>query len=105
MGATTPPNSGPTSPSRPTSAPRAVDDATRPRRTPPLSSTSCPNDSDPDTDPIVVDSVTQGTNGSVVNNGTDVTYTPNASWSGIDTFTYTIADGKGGLDTATVTVT
>ena len=63
------------------------------------------NDSDPDTDPLTVDSVTQGTNGSVVNNGTDVTYTPNASWTGVDTFTYTATDSNGGFDTAIVTVT
>ncbi|HSR44476.1 MAG TPA: immunoglobulin-like domain-containing protein [Acidimicrobiia bacterium] len=63
------------------------------------------NDSDPDSDPLTVDSVTQGANGTVVNNGTNVTYTPNASWTGIDTFTYTVSDGNGGLDTATVTVT
>ena len=63
------------------------------------------NDSDPDTDPLTVDSVTQGTNGSVVNSGTDVTYTPNASWTGVDTFTYTATDSNGGFDTATVTVT
>ena len=63
------------------------------------------NDSDPDTDPLSVDSVTQGADGSVVNNTTNVTYTPNASWTGIDTFTYTVADGNGGFDTATVTVT
>ncbi|MCP4967152.1 MAG: tandem-95 repeat protein, partial [bacterium] len=63
------------------------------------------NDSDPDTDPLTVDSVTQGSNGSVVNNGTDVTYTPNASWTGIDTFTYTVSDGNGGFDTGGVTVT
>ena len=63
------------------------------------------NDSDPDTDSLSVDSVTQGADGSVVNNTTNVTYTPNASWTGIDTFTYTVADGNGGFDTATVTVT
>ena len=62
------------------------------------------NDSDPNGDILTVDSVTQGSNGSVVNNGTDVTYTPNASWTGTDTFTYTVSDGNGGTDTATVTV-
>jgi hypothetical protein len=63
------------------------------------------NDTDPELDSLLVDSVTQGTSGSVVNNGTDVTYTPNPGWNGIDTFTYTVADGNGGFDTATVTVT
>ncbi len=63
------------------------------------------NDTDPDPDTLTVNSVTQGTNGAVVNNGTDVTYTPSASWTGIDTFTYEASDGNGGFDTATVTVT
>ncbi len=55
------------------------------------------NDTDPDLDASGVDSVTQGANGSVVNNGTDVTYTPNSGWSGVDTFTYTVTDGNGGV--------
>ena len=32
-------------------------------------------------------------------------YTPNANFTGTDSFTYTISDGNGGTDTATVTVT
>ena len=63
------------------------------------------NDTDADLDPLVVDSVTQGANGSVIDNDTDVTYTPNQDWNGTDTFTYTVTDGSGGFDTATVTVT
>jgi subtilase family protein/Big-like domain-containing protein len=62
------------------------------------------NDIDLDGDALTVTSVTQGTNGSVVNNGTDVTYTSSGGFFGIDTFTYTIEDGQGGSDTATVTV-
>ena len=34
-----------------------------------------------------------------------MTYTPDANFFGTDTFDYTIHDGKGGFDTATVTVT
>jgi hypothetical protein len=34
-----------------------------------------------------------------------VTYTPNANYFGPDSFTYTISDGNGGTDTATVSVT
>ena len=65
------------------------------------------NDTDPENDPLTVTAVTQGTNGSVSIDpvtGNPV-YTPNANWSGTDTFTYTIDDGNGGTDTATVTVT
>ena len=34
-----------------------------------------------------------------------MTYTPDAGFSGTDTFDYTISDGNGGTDTATVTIT
>ncbi len=63
------------------------------------------NDTDVDGDTLSIASVTQGTNGSVTEDGTSVTYTPDTGFSGIDTFTYTASDGNGGSDTATVTVT
>ncbi|MAT96582.1 MAG: hypothetical protein CL608_05510 [Anaerolineaceae bacterium] len=63
------------------------------------------NDTDADQDTLAVDSITEPANGAVVNNGSDVTYTPDADFNGSDSFTYTIADGNGGTDTATVTVT
>lgn len=65
------------------------------------------NDSDtaPDSDTLTVSSVTQGANGSVVNNGGNVTYTPNPNYNGGDSFNYTVSDGNGGTDTGTVTVT
>jgi len=65
------------------------------------------NDYDPDVgDTLTVDSVTQGTNGFVTNNyGHNVTYSPAPGFNGIDNFTYTISDGNGGTDTATVRVT
>jgi VCBS repeat-containing protein len=64
------------------------------------------NDSDPDIgDMLTVDSVTQGTNGSVSNNGSYVTYTPATGFNGTDNFSYTVSDGNGGTDTATVNVT
>ncbi len=62
------------------------------------------NDSDPDLDALIVSGVTQGIRGSVTNNGTDVTYMPDLNWNGTDTFTYTATDGRGGFNTATVTV-
>lgn len=63
------------------------------------------NDSDSEGDTLTVTVVTQGGSGTVVNNndGT-VTYTPNAGYSGMDSFMYTVSDGE--LDaTATVSVT
>ena len=64
------------------------------------------NDIDADADTLTVQSAGQPSNASVVVNadGT-VTYTPDANFSGVDTFTYTVSDGNGGIDTATVTVT
>jgi hypothetical protein len=64
------------------------------------------NDSDPDLDDISVLSITQPENGTAVleNDGT-VTYIPDADFSGSDAFTYTLTDGEGGSDTATVYLT
>ena len=62
----------------------------------------------PDTgETLTVSSVTNGANGAVVitNGGADVSYTPAANYFGADSFTYTISDGNGGSDTATVNVT
>ncbi len=64
------------------------------------------NDYDPDRDPIYVKSATQGAKGTVtINADNTVTYTPGSRFRGSDSFTYTIGDGRGGVDTATVTVT
>jgi hypothetical protein len=63
------------------------------------------NDTDVDNDTLTVSAVTQGANGSVANNGTSVSYTPNPNFFGSDSFTYSISDGNGGNDTATVNVT
>jgi len=62
------------------------------------------NDSDPDGDTLSVNWVSQPTNGTASNNGSDVTYTPDPDFNGVDTFTYTASDGNGGAATATVTV-
>jgi hypothetical protein len=64
------------------------------------------NDTDPDVgDTLSVTAVTQGANGSVTNNTTDVTYTPNPGFFGTDSFTYTMWDGTDSDGPATVTVT
>jgi hypothetical protein len=41
----------------------------------------------------------------ITNSGVDVSYTPNANFFGTDSFTYTVSDGNGGSDTATVNIT
>ena len=84
-----------------------------------------PNDSDPDSDDLTVSMVNgqpidqSGTttislpSGAIVtiNSDGDYTYDPNEQFDslrsgdeGIDTFTYTITDGEGGTDLATVTI-
>ena len=61
------------------------------------------NDSDLDGDTVSVTSITQGSNGSVsINADGTVNYTPDLDFEGNDSFTYTISDGRGGFDTATV---
>ncbi len=63
------------------------------------------NDADPDGDPLTVTMAQAPANGaSVVNADNTVTYTPNASFSGTEFFSYTVSDGRGGSDTAEVTV-
>merc|ERR1719408_113874 len=63
------------------------------------------NDFDTDGDSISIVSSTAPSNGAVVTNadGT-MTYTPNNGFSGMDTYSYTITDGNGGYDSATVTI-
>lgn len=72
------------------------------------------NDSDDDNDPLTLSIGDAPTNGTAVvdNNDTPgnpsddtITYTPNDNFSGSDSFTYQIDDGKGGTDTAQVDVT
>jgi hypothetical protein len=65
------------------------------------------NDSDPDHDPLTIESVDTPGKGTaqISNGGTRVSYTPAAGVSGQDSFTYTVNDGRGEEATATVTVT
>jgi VCBS repeat-containing protein len=64
------------------------------------------NDSDVDGDALTVVDYTQPANGSVTQNPDgSFTYTPNENFNGVDTFEYTISDGNGGTDTATITIT
>ncbi len=64
------------------------------------------NDTDIDGDTLTITAVGNSAKGSVSLDGTgDVVFTPDAGFSGDTTFDYTIEDGNGGTDTATVTVT
>jgi VCBS repeat-containing protein len=64
------------------------------------------NDSDLDGDTLSLDSVTQPEHGTVaINADGSVTYTPEADYTGSDSFTYSISDGAGGTSTASVSLT
>jgi hypothetical protein len=64
------------------------------------------NDRDVDGDALTIVATAGGTNGTVAitGGGTGVTYTPNPGFDGFDSFSYTIDDGHGATDTATVHV-
>ncbi len=62
------------------------------------------NDSDVDGDFFIINSITQGTNGTVTTNSTTVTYIPHLNFTGTDSFTYTISDGVNTSNSAMVTV-
>ncbi|HKP70182.1 MAG TPA: tandem-95 repeat protein [Pyrinomonadaceae bacterium] len=55
---------------------------------------------------LSITGVTQGAHGlvEILGGGTHVRYTPVANYNGTDSFTYTISDGNGGVDSATVNV-
>ncbi|MBS3116086.1 cadherin-like domain-containing protein [Candidatus Woesearchaeota archaeon] len=64
------------------------------------------NDRDPDNDALRITSTTQPANGLVsLPSNRRISYRSNAGFTGTDSFTYTISDGRGGTATATVTVT
>jgi outer membrane protein OmpA-like peptidoglycan-associated protein len=63
------------------------------------------NDSDPDGDALVITSVGAPAHGTASIAGNKVNYTPASGYTGADSFTYAIADGKGGTASATVTMT
>ena len=65
------------------------------------------NDTDANSDTLIISSVSDPPNGVAATNSTStgINYSPDSGVSGTDTFTYAIDDGFGGTDTATVTVT
>ena len=63
------------------------------------------NDSDPDNDTLDIASFTQPAHGDVTRVGDNLVYTPSLNYFGGDSFTYTLTDGQGGSDTATVNLT
>ncbi|WP_236209959.1 retention module-containing protein [Metapseudomonas otitidis] len=62
------------------------------------------NDTDVDGDSLTIISVQNAVNGTVALVNGKVVFTPAANFNGTGSFTYTVSDGKGGTDTATVKV-
>ncbi len=89
--------------------PNAVNDGsmTVPEGAPAIPLGVLANDTDPDGDTLKITSVTSGTLGTVAitGGGTGLAYDPASLKKGIDTFTYTVSDGRGGTDSAVVRVT
>jgi hypothetical protein len=92
----------------PNSPPDAVDDAASVLAGGSVQINVLANDTDADVDPLTIDSFTQPANGATVPvDGMPgwIEYTPSEGFAGPDdTFEYTISDGNGGSDTASVTV-
>jgi len=91
----------------PNTAPVAVDDEASTNQETPVTIEVLDNDTDADGDALSVQSVDDsGATGTVeIDPGNiTVTYTPDNQLFGMDSFQYTITDGRGGLSTATVTV-
>jgi uncharacterized delta-60 repeat protein/uncharacterized repeat protein (TIGR01451 family) len=86
--------------------PVAVDDFVVTDEDTPVTVAVLANDVDPDGDVLSVTAVSVPANGAaVIDTDGTIVYTPNANFNGVDSFTYTIDDGWGGTDTATVSVT
>jgi hypothetical protein len=86
--------------------PDAVNDSARAARNSPVTVTVRANDVDADGNALSITNVGATLHGAAVANpnGT-ITYTPNTNFIGPDSFTYTVSDGQGGTDTATVNIT
>lgn len=86
--------------------PVAVNDNTSTPAGTPVTIAVRANDTDADNDPLTVTAVTQGAHGVATVDGAtgNPRYVSNTHFAGIDSFTYTVGDGRGGSATATVTV-
>lgn len=87
-------------------APVAVDDAATVDAGASITVQPLANDSDADGDALVITDLSAPAGGAVrFAGGGGVVYTPNAGFSGLDSFTYSVSDGFGGTATATVRIT
>jgi subtilisin family serine protease len=86
--------------------PNAVNDAVTTQEGTPITINVLGNDTHPSNQPLTVVSATDPPHGTaLVNENGTITYAPDAAFSGIDSFGYTVRDPGGATDTATVGVT
>jgi VCBS repeat-containing protein len=93
---------------QPNRAPAAADDVRTTAEDTPLvipATELLANDGDLDGDTLSVTGFGGASGGTLVYSGGTFTFKPDADYSGPASFTYTVSDGKGGTDTATVNVT
>lgn len=87
-------------------APDAVNDAASTIGAAPVTIAVLSNDLDVNGDTLSIASFTQpATGGTVTSSGNLLVFTPAVGFVGTTTFTYTLSDGHGGTDVATVTIT
>jgi hypothetical protein len=84
--------------------PVANDDFAETEEDQPVSIPVLINDEDVEMQTLVVAAVSDPQNGSAFVDGEQVVYSPAQDFFGTDSFTYTVEDGNGGSDVATVTV-
>ena len=88
-----------------TEPPVAADDTAETDEDTPVTIDVLGNDTDPDGDPLEVIDATSPDGEVTINDDGTIEFTPNPDFNGPTTITYTITDGNGGEDTATVDVT
>jgi len=86
------------------SFPVAEDDVVRTDRRTDITFDVLNNDIDTDGDTIEIVSIESASHGEVIVEGNSLTYQPDNRFTGTDYFKYVISDGRGGEDTALVTV-
>ena len=84
-------------------APVAVNDSASTAEGSSVTIPALSNDYDADGDSLSITG-TSGVNGSAQISGSNIIFTPNTGFSGTETFSYSISDGKGGSDTGSVSV-
>jgi hypothetical protein len=84
--------------------PVANNDTARAKRNGAVTISVLGNDTDVEGNTLSLQSFTQGNSGTTARSGSAVAYTPDTGFTGTESFSYTVSDGRGGSDTGSVTV-